>query len=276
MPYDDPVTGKHFDFEWQAGIQSRTDGGNGCPYFTGHAVWIGFNDLASQYPEIAKEWHPIKNGKLTPVDVTGKSHRVVWWLLPYDDPETGKHFDFEWKVDILSRTKDGNGCPFLAKFGGLVWPGFNDLATNFPEIAKEWHPTKNGKLTPNNVMKYSSQMVWWYLPYDDPKTGKHFDFEWEESISNRTSFKLGCPYLSGYAVWTGYNDLQTCYPEIAREWSNRNRILKPTSSYKFSPRKVWWKCHVCGMNWRTSIRSRTTRGTGCPDCARKNKNIFFN
>ena len=30
-------------------------------------------------------------------------------------------------------------------------PGENDLATLFPEIAAEWHPTKNGELSPNDV-----------------------------------------------------------------------------------------------------------------------------
>ena len=25
--------------------------------------------------------------------------------------------------------------------------------------------------------------MWWFLPYDDPRTGKHFDFEWEDRIA---------------------------------------------------------------------------------------------
>ena len=63
--------------------------------------------------------------------------------------------------------------------------GVNDLATLYPELAKEWHPTKNGVLTPNNIACGSNKKVWWLLLYDDPETGKHFDFEWEASIGNR-------------------------------------------------------------------------------------------
>lgn len=58
------------------------------------------------------------------------------------------------------------GCPYL--IGQKVWPGYNDLKTLYPELAQEWHPVKNGKLTPSNITAGSSKLVWWYLPYDDP------------------------------------------------------------------------------------------------------------
>ena len=38
------------------------------------------NTLASRYPELAKEWHPSKNGNLTPYDVSYGSGKRVWWL----------------------------------------------------------------------------------------------------------------------------------------------------------------------------------------------------
>ena len=40
----------------------------------------------------------------------------------------------------------GTGCPYCA--GRRVLPGFNDLATLFPQVAAQWHPTLNGPLTP--------------------------------------------------------------------------------------------------------------------------------
>ncbi len=52
---------------------------------------VGKNDLATLYPKLAKEWHPSKNGDLTPESVLPNSNKKVWWLLPYDDPITGKH-----------------------------------------------------------------------------------------------------------------------------------------------------------------------------------------
>ena len=79
--------------------------------------------LSTTHPELAAEWHPTKNGDLTPEMVSADSNKKVWWLMPYDDPETGKHFDFEWETTIASRAKSPV-CPFLCK--KVVFPGFND------------------------------------------------------------------------------------------------------------------------------------------------------
>lgn len=72
LPYDVPddypvesLRGKHFDFEWEAKIASRSDG-NDCPYLAGKAVLAGFNDLATINQDLATQWHPTKNGNLKP------------------------------------------------------------------------------------------------------------------------------------------------------------------------------------------------------------------
>ena len=103
----------------------------------------GKNDLKTINPQLADEWHPTKNGTLQPTDVVYGSGKKAWWLKPYDDPITGKHF--EWEATVSSRSK-GAGCPFLS--GQAVWRGYNDLASANPVLAKEWHPTKNGSLLP--------------------------------------------------------------------------------------------------------------------------------
>ena len=172
-PFDDPLTGKHFDFEWQAEVRDRSRG-NKCPFLSGRAVWPGFNDLASNYPELAKEWHPFKNGELTPSNVTCGTAKKVWWLLPYDDSEMGLHFDFEWEARIADRV-NGIGCPYLS--GQAAWPGFNDLASNYPELATEWHPTKNRKRTPDKVYKGEKRKSWWLCP----KCGE----AWQASVYDR-------------------------------------------------------------------------------------------
>ena len=268
LRYDDEQTGRHFDFEWQEYIRNRAMLGYGCPYLSGHAVCPGFNDLATLYPEVAKEWHPIKNGDLTPDLVTAKSAQSVWWYLPFDDPRTGKHYDFEWKSKIKSRTVNGSGCPYLS--GQKVWSGFNDLATLYPEIAKEWHPTKNGILTPDKVSPGTTTRAWWLVSYDAP-TGDRFDFEWNATIHSRVFLKAACPYITGRAVWPGFNDLKSAFPEIAREWSDSRNAESSSKVYKYSTKKYWWKCDVCGHVWRTTVSNRTRLGTRCPVCAKKNK-----
>ena len=268
LPYDDAKTGKHYDFEWEDIIETRNSG-IGCPYLTGARVWVGYNDLATTNPELAREWHPTKNGNLKPEDVTAGSHQKVWWLFPYDDPKTGKHFNFAWEATIDGRSR-GNGCPYLS-IHPEVWKGFNDLKTLNPELAREWHPTRNGNLKPTDVTVSSGQKVWWYLPYDDPKTGKHFDFEWPATVHSRSKGN-GCPYLTGSAVWPGFNDLATTHQELAREWHpTKNGNLKPTDVTYGSTKKVWWYLPYDDLKtgkhyefeWEAPILSRSF-GNGCP------------
>ena len=222
-----------------------------------------------KYPHLLQEWHPSENVGINPM--SSKLKDRVWWYLPYDDPETGKHFDFEWQAQIDSRVY-GLGCPYLS--GRAVWPGYNDLSTKRADLAAQWHPTKNGEWTPEMVTCCSSKRVWWYLPYDDPETGKHFDFEWRAKIPDRVKGH-GCPYLSGQAVWPGFNDLETCSKLISEEWHHgKNRKKKPNQIYMCEyVTKRWWICSKCGHEWRATVYARTIRGVICPNCRRNRDNF---
>ena len=127
----------------------------------------GFNDLETVNPSLAKLWHPTKNGKLKPTQVTINSTKMVWWMYPYDDLKTGKHFDFEWQSSIVTQNTSKRYCPYLSN--QAIWKGFNDLQTINPRLALQWHPTKNGDLKPEQVTSGSRRKVWWLLPYDDKK-----------------------------------------------------------------------------------------------------------
>lgn len=195
LPYDDPITRKHFDFEWQASILNRNSGRSNCPYLSGKLVLEGFNDLQTINPELAAQWHPNKNGDLKPTQVSVSTIKKVWWLFPYDDPVTGNHYNFEWQASISSRNNRGTCCPYLS--GKKVFTGFNDLSTINPKVASQWHPTKNGNLKPTQVPANSNKKVWWLLIHTDLKTGQHFEFEWKDTINHRNNGR-GCPYLNVY------------------------------------------------------------------------------
>ncbi len=84
----------------------------------------------------------------------------------------------------------------------------NSLGENFLYLVGEWHPTKNGTLQPSDVTIGSGKKVWWKC------LNGH---EWQAAIANRVKGQ-GCPYCSGKRLIKGENDLQTKYPDIAREW----------------------------------------------------------
>ena len=281
LPYDDPKTGKHFDFDWKVSIDNRTDGkSKGCPYLSGAKAWRGFNDLETLRPELASQWHPIKNKNLFSHMVTPGSNKKVWWVLPYDDPLDGKHYDLEWDAFVYKRSA-GEGCPYLV--GKRVLKGFNDLETKAPNLAKEWHPIKNGSLKSSNVTYGSGRNVWWLLPYDDPNTGKHFDFEWEASIEKRFNGN-GCPFLNGKKIYKGFNDLATINPELAAQWHpTKNHGLNPSDVFANSNKKYYWIFPYddpkTGKHfdfvWDASPSSRL-KTSGCPYLTGKRVWIGFN
>ena len=69
----------------------------------------------------------------------------------------------------------------------------NSLAVKFPEIAAQWHPTKNGSIKPINVSAFSSRKFWWQCP-----TCGH---EWSAVVSGRTRGN-NCPSCSGRLPWS--------------------------------------------------------------------------
>ena len=237
---------------------------------------ISTKSLAESHPDLAKEWHPTKNGKLTPKDVTTSYSEKVWWHILYYDKELGKEFDLEWPATIYSRlygnAGQGLGCPYLT--GHAVSVGFNDLAFRYPELAKEWHPTKNGDLKPTDVTVGTQRKVWWYLPYDDKATGKHFDFEWLDSIAERVNGSK-CPYLTGEKVYQGFNDLVTVYPDLINyEWDyEKNAPLLPTEVTREFTTSVWWKCSL-GHSYRAKIKAKTSCREACPFCKDISKTSF--
>ncbi|MDO4312499.1 MAG: zinc-ribbon domain-containing protein [Eubacteriales bacterium] len=163
--------------EWQARVKDRMNG-NGCPVCCGQKAVAGVNDLESSYPLIAVQWHPIKNGKRMPRDITASSNRRVWWQCG---------LGHEWKASVCTRTREQTGCPYCAN--RKVLAGFNDLATLNPRAAKEWHPTLNGSLTPEQVTIGSRKKVWWIC------SEGHV---WKTAVYARTREKsTGCPVCAG-------------------------------------------------------------------------------
>jgi len=203
----------------------------------------------SGYPKLVAEWHPTKNGELTPDRVTYGSSRRVWW-------KCARGVDHEWRASPNSRTANRTGCPFCANVAVSVT---NSLASIAPDLAVEWDAEKNGKGA-ERVVAYSARPAWWRCPVAD-------DHVWMTSPNQRVSRGTGCPFCAGRRV-SRTNSLAAVAPEIAREWHpTRNRIA-PTDVVAGAQKRVWWRCrrrHV----WMASIANRTINGSRCPVCARE-------
>ena len=163
---------------WRAAVYSRTTLGTGCPVCTGRQALAGENDLATLYPDIAAQWDEEKNGVLHPNNVTAGSNRRVWWRC-----EKGHSY----RAVIAQRVQRGDGCPYCAN--RKVLPGFNDLATAAPLVAKQWHASLNGALTPEMVTAGSHKKAWWRCSYGHV---------WKATIYSRAGVQqCGCPVCAG-------------------------------------------------------------------------------
>lgn len=156
--------------DYQSTPLARKLGGT-CPDCGKGKCGTIYNNLMLQEPEIAAEWHPTKNGALTPYHVRAGSERIVWWRCAKGH---------EWEEGIFQRVKRGT-CSYCE---GKKAAFDNNICVTHPEIAAEWHPTKNGHLKPENFVHQNRTRIWWKC------ANGH---EWERTIVNRTNGNKPCP-----------------------------------------------------------------------------------
>ena len=212
----------------------RVGQNGGCPICSGRKVLVGFNDLATTHPDLAKEadgWDP-------PTLNAGSHKKLTWKCM-----EGHKYVSV-----CYSRTKAGNGCPYCANLAILV--GYNDLATTHPAIASEadgWDPTTVVFGT-DKKRKWKCSKGHSYLAAVQARAGAR---------------ATGCPYCANLAILVGYNDLATTHPAIASEADGWD----PTTVVSGTAKKRKWKCNNGHASYSQAITNRTGQGNGCPSCA---------
>ena len=124
-------------------------------------------------PDLVKEWHPTKNGSLTPEAVTPESMRKVWWHC-----EQG-HW---WLAAIWDRVQ-GMKCTYCRD---LVRKGDQRMIDLEPGLLKEWHPSRNVDLIARDISSGYEGEVWWICEQGH---------EWKATVPCRIAGK-GCPFCS--------------------------------------------------------------------------------
>ncbi len=234
------------DHEWEASPDARKV--RGCPFCAGKRISIS-TSLAVKHPDLAKEWHPTKNGNITPKDVTTGESTKYWWICH-------KGPDHEWESTIRNRVK-GSGCPCCSGYKASVT---NSLAALYPQVAAQWHPSKNGSLQPKDIVATSKKPHWW-ICHKGP------DHEWKTTPQSRVRSGPGCPFCNGFRV-SVTNALSIKRPDLVREWHpTKNKNKKPTDVVAGSKINVWWKCDKGpDHEWEATPYTRI-KGHGCPFCA---------
>lgn len=227
---------------------------NGCPFCLNKRVLIGYNDLATLFPHLAKEWDHTENQIDINSVVMGGTQQIHWICSKCQN---------KWVATVRMRTQRGTGCPecakkssanrrietLVAKVGGIT----------DPLLLKEWNQAKNEKLGlfPEKLTQYSNKKVWWKC--------LACNYEWQATINNRSRRGDACPVCSNRVVLTGINDLSTTHPYLTEEWDYEvNGDLLPQKVTYGMGKKVGWQCPL-GHKYKATILHRSS-GTNCPIC----------
>ena len=199
-------------YEWKTQLCSRTGHYRGCPAcrYKGKSSLSGIEpkkkdpsnamfyeksfmhfchsndrlDLLEEYDE---------DNEYKPEDIIFGSSKYVNW--------TCRECGHKWSAQLNSRTStQAKGCPECAKRLRIITRHKDnpEMANaelfcknhNREKIIKEWHPTKNGKLSLDKLSPASNEIVWWKCP--DCGT------EWEQQIKTRIfDMAAGCPVCEG-------------------------------------------------------------------------------
>ena len=227
---------------YEAKVQERTSGRVNCGICSGRKVLVGYNDLATTHPEVAKESLGWDATSFT----AGSGQQVVWRCS----------LGHEWEATINSRISNKSGCPVCVR--QRVLAGYNDLATTHPEVAKEAH-----EWDATSVVSGSNKKREWICALG------HI---WEATINSRCGKShTGCPICSNRKLLTGFNDFATRFPELAIEAVGWN----PSMELSGSGNKKRWRCKL-GHEWDAKVVQRAVAQTGCPVCAGQTLLVGFN
>lgn len=223
--------------EWDAPVIGRTRQHNGCPYCSGHRALKGFNDLASLRPDLAAEW-------ADPRDVTtvtsGSAYMAVW---------CGTICGHTWESRVTTRVK-GGGCPYCS--GHRVLTGFNDLASQRPDLAAMW--SRSNSRRADEVTLGSALMVEWACDKGHLTLARVI-----EKVSSASS----CPVCDGTVTIKGVTDFAFKHPELVKQWVRGSK--HPSEVRPMSSESAVWRC-AKGHEWDAPFHRRAA-GHGCPFCA---------
>lgn len=268
--------------EWETAIKTRCRNGCGCVYCS-NPVKKKCEHMSIKYthPEIAKEWHPTKNGDLKVTDITAGCGYKVWWLCPKTCPEGCLH---EYQSIVAQRCAKNSGCLYCVQNTMKICIHMS-IAHTHKEISKLWHPYKNphknaiiGEFSPGNQTPPTYYTIgshykpYWLCPN---KCSHGCSHEWQTSIYHLTT-DTGCPYCSNRKLCEHMSILYT-HPDIAKEWHpTKNGDLDIKNISIGCHKKVWWLCpnkcsYGCLHEYEQVIHCKTISNQGCPYCCITNK-----
>ena len=132
----------------------------------------------------------------------------------------------------------------------------------YPELIKDWDYENNKSFSPDVLTAGSSKMVSWRCSI--------CGHQWIVSPNSRR--KGGCPKCDDknriLKRIQEKGSFETNYPERAKDWDyEENGELLPSLVTPASNREVFWKCHICGYQWKGKVCNHAKSKYSCEKCS---------
>lgn len=187
--------------EWETTVALRVSAGTGCsPCSYRERGKLRRKpqpkaSLADRFPDLVAEWDWGANPGLDPAELKPGSDVNVWWRCA--------RRGHRWQAHVYARTgKESTGCPECVH---LPDKGQSFAELN-PDVALEWHPTRNGNRRPDEFKPGSAFKAWWRC-----LARGH---EWQASLANRNGVRgSACPTCT---MWgTSATQIRIAYEMMA-------------------------------------------------------------
>ena len=179
-----------------------------------------------------------------------RSAKKIWWKCKKE----GHSF-----IATCHHRSRGSKCPGCSKYSRYITYE-KSLRNLKPDLAKLWHPTKNGKLKPEEVSASTTSSKFWFIC--------NLGHEFLSTTNNKKNNKYLCPYCSKRLPSNDYN-FEKNFPLLIKEWDFKKNKELPSNFTPHSNSKVWWLCKK-GHSYKQAIKQKTTNYHGCNIC---NSNI---
>ena len=163
-------------------VRSKDTKYKGCNICTGKQ-FDESNSLKKLYPKIFNQIHRNKNKGINLDKLTASTSREIFWQCP-------KVKEHHWKKSVVQRIKHKE-CPFCNNY---KLHKTNSLGLNYPEIAKQLHPTMNNINDPFEIKITESNQYYWICKNDNSHIYK-------DAVRDQAIEQKGCPMCSENFRW---------------------------------------------------------------------------
>ncbi len=227
-----------------------------CP-----TCYIQENNITVQCPELMKWWDWELNTGIEPKTLLKNSNLQVYWKCP--------KCAYSWQAKVMTRVLSKGLCP-CCEVHIVKRTGFNDIVTVLPELAEQFHPTKNGDLKAEQLFVTDLRRVWWHC--------KKCNTDWQTGVSARITGGYGnyrmkeCPYCAGTATRV---PVAQKYPQLRAKYVHEKNQKKFDKLLLSDKSKYLWHCNICNEDFPATVAAiirsllNNTAPQGCIYCAGK-------